>query len=556
MKKFKLILIGLALLLSALSVSGKAEAAAPIVNPYKTYTFSNMITDIYKLKNAYPGLVQVKVIGKSEFGRNIYAVGLGKGKAQAFINGSHHAREWLTTNLNMYMIDKYASAYVNGSSIKGYNARSVLNASTLWFVPMVNPDGVTLQQKGLTAFPASYHSTLIKMNGGSKNFKRWKSNAKGVDLNRQYDAKWAGTDSPSAPYYRDYKGTAPHTAKEVKAVLSLVNSKDFDMALSYHTSGQILFWNYEQSGTRKTRDYNLAKKLNSLTGYRLYTPTDFSNAAGFSDWFSRKKLRTAFTVEISPYYTETNPPVSEFSGVWTENQAGGLFAGYESAKLYTARMDAKAADLKTKLTSLRDSAGKLKSYYYTNVTTTGALKKDPAFMDLYTRTKSTIASLQKIYSSLPSKNQAELKPLFDESKRHVYYSAKFIKGIYAGEQAKLLSTQQDTKLTGGVIDAALHRQTAVAVSNAKKAQSEMYGTLVRQLYGTKYTNPAYKIYAGSKFALDRSNLLTEAGKLEAAGSHKAADTLIAQYDELNKQSYRFKLYPAIETRLAAKRAQF
>ncbi|WP_051348463.1 M14 family zinc carboxypeptidase [Peribacillus kribbensis] len=338
MKKTKMAVIGLIVAFAAVAVFKPVQAASAIVNPNKTYTYSNMAADLTKLQKAYPDLVKVKVIGKSEFGRNIYAVALGKGKATAFINGSHHAREWLTTNLNMYMIDRYAGAYKSGGSIKGYNVRSVLNSSTLWFVPMVNPDGVTLQQSGLKAFPASYHAALIKMNNGSKNFKRWKSNAKGVDLNRQYDAKWATTRSPKAPSYRDYKGMKPAAASEVKAVLGLVNSINPELALSYHTSGQILFWNYEQKGSRLTSDKALAKKLNSLTGYRLYNTTDFSQGAGFSDWFSRIKQRTAFTIEISPYYNETNPPVSEFPAAWKQNQAAGLFAGYESAKKYSARM--------------------------------------------------------------------------------------------------------------------------------------------------------------------------------------------------------------------------
>ena len=150
-------LITVVLVLSLLlPLPGETNAAAKaIVNPNKTYTYTQMGKDIAALKKAYPDLVQVKVIGTSEYGRKIYAVGLGKGSANVFINGSHHAREWLTTTLNMYMIEKYAAAYKGNQKISGYNAKSLLNSSTIWFVPMVNPDGVTLQQQGLKAFPKS-----------------------------------------------------------------------------------------------------------------------------------------------------------------------------------------------------------------------------------------------------------------------------------------------------------------------------------------------------------------------------------------------------------------
>src|SRR5690606_4848826 len=140
-----------------------------------------------------------KIVGKSEYGRDIYAVSLGKGEATSFINGSHHAREWLTTNLNMNMIDEYASAYRKNNSIDGFNVRRILNDTTIWFIPMVNPDGVILQQEGLQAYPKSMHNSLIAMNKGSRNFTRWKANIKGIDLNRQYDAGWSTIrNSPSA----------------------------------------------------------------------------------------------------------------------------------------------------------------------------------------------------------------------------------------------------------------------------------------------------------------------------------------------------------------------
>ena len=158
------------------------DAEAAVVNPNQVYTYEKMEQDIVKLAQTYPDLITYKVIGKSEYGRNIYAVSLGKGDASIFINGSHHAREWLTTTLNMYMIDQYAEAYKSGSKIEGYHTKNTLNNTTIWFVPMINPDGVTLQQFGLSKFPASAHNALIKANDGSRDFKRWKANGKRCGL--------------------------------------------------------------------------------------------------------------------------------------------------------------------------------------------------------------------------------------------------------------------------------------------------------------------------------------------------------------------------------------
>lgn len=316
---------------------GKASDIS-FVNPNRVYSYNNMASDIKTLQKAYPDLIKYKVVGKSEYGRNIYAVSLGKGRPKTFINGSHHAREWLTTNLNMYMIEQYAKAYQKNSKIKGYNVRKILNETTIWFIPMVNPDGVTLQQQGLKAFPKSTHASLIVVNNGSTNFKRWKANGKGVDLNRQYDAGWKTIKgNPGRPSYKNYKGKAPATASEVKAVLKLEAEIRPEIAVAYHSSGKILYWNYKQKGANYKRDHAYAKAIGKMTGYGLVYPGPNPSGGGFTDWFIQKRKRPGFTPEISRYVYETNPPVSEFSRAWKENQAVGLYVARESAKLYKKR---------------------------------------------------------------------------------------------------------------------------------------------------------------------------------------------------------------------------
>lgn len=305
------------------------------VNPKKTYTYNHMSADIKKLAEAYPELITYKVVGKSEYGRNLYAVSLGKGKATTFINGSLHAREWISTNLNMYMLENYAKAYRQNKSIGGFNARKILNETTIWFMPMVNPDGVTLQQKGLSAFPAKDHASLIKMNAGSKNFKRWKANAKGVDLNRNFSVDWyTVSNNVGYPNYQNHKGSAPASAKETKAVINFLKVIKPQMTINYHTSGEILYWGYNQKGSNYTRDYSYAKTIANMTGYTIIPYGGYPSGGGFLQYFTETYKRPSITPELSPYAGNTNVPVSRFTKIWSQNKAVGLYAAQESAKLY------------------------------------------------------------------------------------------------------------------------------------------------------------------------------------------------------------------------------
>jgi murein tripeptide amidase MpaA len=314
---------------------GKAEK---IVSTSSTYTYAEMVADIKALQKNYPHLITYKSIGKSEYGRDIYAVSLGSGNSTVFINGSHHAREWITTILNMDMIEQYANAAAKGINIGNYDARKILDETTIWFVPMVNPDGVILQQFGLSSFPDSVHGSLIVMNEGSTNFKRWKANAKGVDLNRQYDAGWPTiANNPGYPKWSHYKGTAPHSAAETKAIVQFIKAIDPEMTNAYHSSGEILYWKYKQPTERLHRDYVYAKKISDYTGYRLVMPGPNPSGGGLTDWFIEKYKRPGFTPELGNYAGNTHVPLSDYPKIWNQNRYVGLYMAQEGYKLYLAR---------------------------------------------------------------------------------------------------------------------------------------------------------------------------------------------------------------------------
>ncbi len=317
------------------------SAHESVVYPYQTYTYSEMVRDIKLLAERYPDIINYKVIGKSEYGRDIYAVSLGKDKPggpSVFINGSHHAREWLTTNLNMYMIDQYAQAYQENGTIDGYNVKEVLDKTTMWFVPMVNPDGVTLQQSGLDSFPESVHDDLIRMNDGSTDFTRWKSNAKGVDLNRNYNADWKNIqDNRSEPSWAFHKGVSPHSSSEVRAIVNFTKSIMPEIAVPYHSAGKVIYWNYKQTGAQYDRDHRIAREVSNITGYQMIYAEDHPSGGGMTDWFISKYHRPGLTMEIGNYPGPRHLSISEFNLSWEENKSVPLYATEESYQLYEAK---------------------------------------------------------------------------------------------------------------------------------------------------------------------------------------------------------------------------
>jgi g-D-glutamyl-meso-diaminopimelate peptidase len=541
LQKIKIYLFVLIFLFSGLSWSEGVKASSIIVNPNKVYTYNQMVSDIQKLKAVYPDLIKVKIIGKSEYGRNIYAISLGKGPANVFINGAHHAREWITTNLNMYMANQYAEAYIQNKKINGYDARSILNSSTIWFVPMVNPDGVTLQQEGLKAFPKSLHSSLLKMNEGSKNFKRWKANAKGIDLNRQYKAGWESIKSPKKPSYKNYKGPAPETAAETKVILKFVKDINPEMAVSYHSSGKILYWNYKQSKSLYTRDLVYAKTIGKMTGYSLvYPKKNAPGGGGFTDWFVSVQKKPAFTPEVAKAVYETNPPLSEFSSTWKENQAVGLFVAKEGENLYYKRL---FGSIEAKYKNLQTNSKKLQTYYSSVIKTEANLKIERKFTDIYNSVKKENTNLALQTAKLPSRFRKKLSSYQLGIKQQLFNSENYINGLNAGNnlaafQKTLTQSFIDGKLNSKSITS--HQQLINMTSTTTAMIAKMADSKVRNLAYKKYILPAKITKENTMCEISRYQLTVQMEAQLKFGEKDPIVKELAKLDQLEKSMVDLK----------------
>ncbi|MFJ7745069.1 M14 family zinc carboxypeptidase [Peribacillus sp. NPDC097295] len=531
MSKSHIFLLSFLFLIGTFLFSESTYAQSSIVNPNQTYSYANMQKDINKIEKAYPGLVKKEVIGKSEYGRNIYALSLGKGESTVFINGSHHAREWITTNLTMNMIDQYAAAYKSSTNINGYNVKKLLNNTTIWFVPMVNPDGVTLQQSGLKNFPAMDHAKIIKMNGGSKNFKRWKANAKGVDLNRQYSPNWNSLGGPKSPYYKNYNGPKVASSSETKTVLSFVDKIDPEMAISYHSSGQIIFWKYQQTGSRYTQDAKYAGKLSTITGYSLVKSKSFGG--GFSDWFSNVEKKPAFTIEVSPAVGETHVPLRNYAKIWSQNASIGLYTAQEGYKLFDTRNSAAGDKVTKQIKTYNKTAAKLKNYYSTDIKNESKLKVTSAHKSLYDKTSKEIKKQEKAIAKLPAKYRTKPNAALKRTKTYRDNSIAYMIATQAGDDLIKTNKKLTEYLTAGKINNTtlttyekMVKQTTTTESKVKK----MYSKNIQKLATAKYIIPAKTNKKNTDYDIARYELLLD---MEEQLDHE-------QYDKVKKNITKYK----------------
>lgn len=155
--------------------------------PYNSKILEN---DIYSLLNTYP-FISASVIGYSFLGTPIHCLKIGNGSKEVFYSGSFHANEWIVSPVLMKFVEDFCSAIKNNTSIYGFNAQNIANSTSIYIVPMVNPDGVDLVTNFINTESNPYiYASIIANNYTFIPFPSgWKANINGVDLNLQFPAR-------------------------------------------------------------------------------------------------------------------------------------------------------------------------------------------------------------------------------------------------------------------------------------------------------------------------------------------------------------------------------
>ena len=136
------------------------------------------------------GGVGIGYLGESILGKGIPMITLGHGKKELLYVGAHHGMEWITSLLLTRFLNDFREINSRQKSIYGLLPEQLCNRYTIYVIPMLNPDGVEYQIHGVEKSNPLY-DRILQMNGGSADFSHWQANARGVDLNHNYDAGFA-----------------------------------------------------------------------------------------------------------------------------------------------------------------------------------------------------------------------------------------------------------------------------------------------------------------------------------------------------------------------------
>ena len=248
-----------------------------------TYNFDKILhySEIEDLLNQMnkSSIVSLEIIGKSVDGRNIYGIEVGKGNKVLYLDADVHAAEIANTLILIRFLSEIVNEYENGNT----NIVSALNNVKIAVIPSINPDGYEIYNFGIESI--NNKNLWWYENKDKINFENIKSNANGVDLNRNFPTQNAGMyyvgkklisntslekTTANGKYFNGYVvGSEPETRAAMYFMLK--HCKNVYAYINMHSQGRVIYAgkpNLSNEFNELTKSF--ANKVSTYNNYKVH----------------------------------------------------------------------------------------------------------------------------------------------------------------------------------------------------------------------------------------------------------------------------------------------
>ncbi|MDP3957899.1 MAG: M14 family metallopeptidase, partial [bacterium] len=247
---------------------------------------------------------QHELIGKSLEGRGIEAYTYGDGEEHlVFVGGIHGGYEWNSVLL-AYQFMEYLEE----------NQSVVPDNLTVTVIPSANPDGV------YSVVGKEGRFTIMDVPTDTEVLRAGRFNARGVDLNRNFDCEWKPTSMWRSKQVS--AGSAPFSEPEAMAIRNFILENDPDAVIFWHSQANAVYASECGAGILP-ETLDMMNAYSRASGYPAAESFDQYEITGAAEgWLASIGIPT-LTVELQTHETIE----------WERNLAGiKALLGYYSQK--------------------------------------------------------------------------------------------------------------------------------------------------------------------------------------------------------------------------------
>jgi hypothetical protein len=266
------------------------------------HTFKEMKEELEATALKHPSLTTLTVGAKTYQDRPIYVLEITakeskQEKLNFLVTGSHHAREWISTEVPLAFIEHLVEGYGKDELVT-----KLLDTSVIVVVPMLNADG-------------GVHSRNVQTMW-RKNMRRPKRKwFTGVDNNRNYPYKFGGSGASNSSISEVYHGPKALSEVENQLIIQLTEQYSFKSAVSFHSFSELILWPWGYTDRIQSKDHDIFKHYGSemgrIMGYKPIQASRLYPAAGvFDDTMYANYGVLAYTIELGKRFIprERNVP--------------------------------------------------------------------------------------------------------------------------------------------------------------------------------------------------------------------------------------------------------
>lgn len=330
------------------------------------YLSNDLYLKALELENRYKDLIKVNEYGKSYDDKPLFAIILTANNKQTLANpefkvikqhylveAGTHAKESLNPLLVLNQVELYCKDYYNEETIKSFDMHIILDKAVIHFLPLTNPDGYDLVKIGQKSVQPKNLEVLKNIK--DKNYSKYKAGITGVDHNRNYPSRYLDLEtekwinlwnenttewSAKVPCGSYFYGESPSTEPEVIAIEKYIKKYDFRNYISFHSRGDIIYWNqYYFDEIYNKRSYSLAKRISKVNGYSLGNKNKPTGSGYMSDYTTQETLKPILVVETMKMNEIVNLDLYKYA--YEKNKTvplhaviEGLTIGYHKYRLY------------------------------------------------------------------------------------------------------------------------------------------------------------------------------------------------------------------------------
>ncbi|MBQ6661023.1 MAG: SH3 domain-containing protein [Lachnospiraceae bacterium] len=293
------------------------------------YSYDSMCEDLAEMRERFGDYMKLNCIGSTKDKRNIFEIVIGdekKAKRHIFLCAGICGAEYMSTLVCMKEAEYYLCYYETGN-YNGFAYRELSNNVALHIIPMLNPDGVTISQEYLSCVRSeSIQADLRKWfdrdrsQGGTNltldNYLMfYYANAAGVDLRRNFDFRWDQINGAAEPGSTDFRGSAPGSEAETKALLTQLTGYTPDLVVTYHTTGATVRYRFGQSEPELSKTGSYAKKLAEIMNYGVSEENVGVADYGSYEGYCNTEIGVP-ALSVSLGSGKTPLSLNEFNAIW------------------------------------------------------------------------------------------------------------------------------------------------------------------------------------------------------------------------------------------------